>query len=236
MSDKNNKNKKPNIISRAIACIIRPLLRIIWHVKIYFPERFPSEGAGICVCNHFSSMDANRIMSSLIKRDYRVMIKGEMFKSKFIGDILRSLGGIPVHRGEGDIGAVRQVFSAVKEGKKVIIFPEGTRNKCDNSDEYRLLELKAGVPMIAIKTKCQVIPLMYYRKISPFRRNYLIVGNPFDFSEFYGQKGEETEALASEKQSKIMTDLYAEIKTIVERYKGSQTAYVKALGDMQEEK
>ncbi|MDE6550509.1 MAG: 1-acyl-sn-glycerol-3-phosphate acyltransferase [Clostridia bacterium] len=227
MGDK--KNKKPNIFSRAIACLLRPLLRVIWHVKIYFPERFPSSGAAICVCNHFSAMDANRIMSSLIKRDYRVMIKGEMFKSKFIGDILRSLGGIPVARGEGDIGAVRQVFACIKEGKKIIIFPEGTRSKCRKIEDYQLLELKNGVPTIAIKTKCTVIPLMYYRKISPFRRNYLIVGNPFDFSEFYGQKGDEVELAANAKLREKMIGLYAEIKTIVEQFNGSQSAYVKSL-------
>ncbi|MDE5618851.1 MAG: 1-acyl-sn-glycerol-3-phosphate acyltransferase, partial [Clostridia bacterium] len=198
--------------------------------KIYFPERFPKEEAAICACNHFSSMDANQIMTKLIKKNYNVMIKGEAFKCRFIGDILLSLGGIPVQRGEGDIGAVRSAMRCIGNGEKIVIFPEGTRYKGDMNN-YELLQLKQGVPMIAIKTKCTIVPLMYYRKISPFKRNYLIVGEPFDFSEFYGLRGEDTAHNATQKLRQNMLDAYSELKVIVEQFKGNEKKYKNYLAD-----
>ena len=185
MSEKtvNKKGKKKhriNLFSRFVAFLARPLLWLVYPTKILGKERFPG-GGGLCVCNHFTPMDANPILCRLIKKNRHVMIKGEMFKNRLVGDFLRAMGGIPVRRGEADLAAVKEVMSALKKGEKVVVFPEGTRNTSGED----LLPLKNGVALMALKTRSQVIPLMYYNKSGFFKKNYLLVGHPFTFDEYY---------------------------------------------------
>ena len=128
MSEKtvNKKGKKKhriNLFSRFVAFLARPLLWLVYPTKILGKERFPG-GGGLCVCNHFTPMDANPILCRLIKKNRHVMIKGEMFKNRLVGDFLRAMGGIPVRRGEADLAAVKEVMSALKKGEKVVVFPE----------------------------------------------------------------------------------------------------------------
>ena len=152
MSEKtvNKKGKKKhriNLFSRFVAFLARPLLWLVYPTKILGKERFPG-GGGLCVCNHFTPMDANPILCRLIKKNRHVMIKGEMFKNRLVGDFLRAMGGIPVKRGEADLSAVKQVMSALKKGEKVVVFPEGTRN----TEGVDLQPLKSGVALMALKS------------------------------------------------------------------------------------
>ena len=49
-------------------------------------------------------------------------------------------------------------------------------------------ELKGGAGVFAVKTKSPVVPVMFYKKAKIFRRTYLIVGEPFELSEYYDKK------------------------------------------------
>lgn len=222
---RNAKKKKLNLFSRVFAVLLKPLLWIIYPVKIFFKDRFPENGGAVCVCNHYTPMDANAILTRLVRKNWHVMIKGEMFKNRIVGDFLLAIGGIPVHRGEGDIGAVKEVMSCLRRGEKVVIFPEGTRNKTNEV----LLPLKSGVALIALKTSSLIVPLMYYRKIGFFRRNYLIVGNPFDLSEYVGRPSKQVESEINEKMRLAMIEAKNELTVIVEKYGASEKKYRKAM-------
>lgn len=224
MSEKpvNKKKKKHriNLFSRFVAFLARPLLWMIYPTKILGKERFP-QGGGLCVCNHFSAMDANPILARLIKKKRHVMIKGEMFKNRLVGDFLRAMGGIPVKRGEADLAAVKEVMSALKKGEKVVIFPEGTRN----TEGVDLLPLKNGVALMAVKTRSQVIPLAYYNKSGFFKKNYLLVGHAFTFEEYYDFPAHEIEDAATALMREKMLETRRELTDIVENYDGNYKKY-----------
>ena len=59
--------------------------------------------------------------------------------------------------------------------KKIAIFPQGTRAKTTKIEDG---SAKEGVAMFAIRTNTPVIPMMYDRKLKPFRRTKLIIGAP----------------------------------------------------------
>ena len=80
--------------------------------------------------------------------------------------------------------ALMNAMKVLKEGKKLVIFPEGTRNKTGEE----LQELKSGAGLIAVRTKTPVVPVMFLKHPKIFRRSYMIVGKPFELKEFYDKK------------------------------------------------
>ena len=63
----------------------------------------------------------------------------------------------------------------IGKGKKIAIFPQGTRAKTVKIEEG---SAKEGVAMFSIRTGTPVVPMMYNRKIKAFRRTKLLIGEP----------------------------------------------------------
>ncbi len=170
--------------------IVRILLWIpisIFHpTHIYGKKNLPNGKAIICA-NHRSNWDI--VLYLLNTREkVRILAKKELAKNKFFGFILKHLGAIFIDREGNDINAIKESMKALKDGKKLFIFPEGTRLK----DEKMLLgEIKSGLAMIAIKTKTQIVPIWNERKPKVFRKTNIFIGKPYELQEFYGQKLDE---------------------------------------------
>lgn len=121
------------------------------------------------------------------------------------------MGCIPVKRGEPDIDAYKSVMQVLNDGKNILIFPEGTRNR-EGSKE--LAPLKNGVSSFAIKSGKPIIPMLFYRMHRVFRRNYLIVGTPFYLTDEGFDRRHLTEA--TEFVTEKMYELRDEVDQIVE--------------------
>ena len=65
-----------------------------------------------------------------------------------------------------------------------MIFPEGTRNKTG----AELLPIKGGSVIFAVKTKSPIVPVFINRKARLFRKTYMMIGKPFELSEYYDKK------------------------------------------------
>ena len=197
----------------------------LWHTKIYFKDNFIKNSKAVVICNHYSALDPCVIISRLLGKNGKVMMKNEITKNKFIASVADELGCIPVKRGEADLNAVKKVLSALNHNSQVLIFPEGTRNKNENFKE--MLPFKAGVATFALKTKSPVVPMMYYKKTGIFKRNKLVVGEPFWLDEFYAQKPSEVKDVATDYIRAKMVDLRKEVDLLVEKCKGSKKKYLK---------
>ena len=105
---------------------------------------------------------------------------------------------------------IKECMKALKEGKKLYIFPEGTRLK----DESKILgEIKSGLAMIAIKTKTPILTVWHERKPKAFRRSNIYIGKPYELTEFYGKKlDEETLNEANNVVREKMLEVYHEIQ------------------------
>lgn len=184
-----------------ILCFIP--LNILHPTKIKGKKNMP-KGKAIVACNHISNWDM--VMFYLnIRQRMKILAKKELFKNKFFGAILRSLGGVPIDRDSNDINAIKTCMKALKEDKKLFIFPEGTRLK----DETQVLgEIKSGMAMIAIKTKTPIVP-MWVKKHKLFRFSRYYIGQPFELDQFYGQKLDE-ETL--EKANQVVREKMLEVR------------------------
>lgn len=143
------------------------------------------KGKAVITPNHTSNMDIVLLLANTHEKKY-ILAKKELFKNKFKGAILKSYGGISVDRGNNDIGAIKKALNVLKNNKKLVIFPEGTRNKSE--DTSKLMEVKLGTAMLAIKSKSKIIPMWFSRRPKMFRLTKIIIGEPFELDEFYGKK------------------------------------------------
>ena len=178
-------------------------VKILYPTKIYGKHNIP-KGPCIFACNHTSNLDSVVLALNTWEKKY-YLAKKELFKKKLFGKFIKSMGAIKIDRQNMDIGAVKKSLQILKDGKKLVIFPEGTR--CHN-ENMELGEVKQGVSMFAIKAKVPIIPVFITKKPKVFRRNKIFIGEPFTLEEFYGKKlGNNELSSASEIVTRKMNDI-----------------------------
>lgn len=179
-------------------------VRMFYPTKIIGKKNIP-KGACILSSNHTSNMDAVIFALKTWEKKY-YLAKKELFKNKFMGFFLKKFGAIKIDRQSSDVTAIKNCLKVLKEGKKLFIFPEGTRVQNENME---LGEVKHGVAMFAIKAKVPIVPIFISKKPKPFRRNKIFIGEPFTLEEFYGKKLDNEEL---EKAGEIVTRKMNEVR------------------------
>ncbi len=201
---------------RFIRWFLHPLQCILWPTKVVGKENVDDEEGGLFICNHYSKIDSLIPCFHLFKKESHVLAKYELFQVPIAGWFLHKMGGIPVRRGEADVEAVKQVLKVLKAGKRLLIFPEGTRNK---ENTQQMGELKTGTARFAIKTKVRVVPMIYYQCPKMFKKNYLYIGKPFTLEEFYNARTPEENHLATERIREKMDETRALCNEYAEAHK-----------------
>ena len=143
-----------------IFAIMRPILTLwLWlfyPIKVFGKENITHEGNVVVICNHLCKVDVPYV-GYLFKGKTFYLAKKEWFKNKFLSWAFTQMGGIPVDREKADLESTKKALGVLKSGKRLCIFPEGTRNK--NSTE--IMPLHGGAGMFAFKTKAKIIPLNF---------------------------------------------------------------------------
>jgi 1-acyl-sn-glycerol-3-phosphate acyltransferase len=137
-------------------------------------ENIP-ETAGIVCSNHSSNIDPFLIAFAFgLKEQMHIIAKAELFKIPVISQILKKLGMISVNRGVLDAAAVKATMTYLKNGKKIVIFPEGTRVLKDDA-----IAAKTGAVKVAERAGIPIIPLFLPRKKPLFRKMTMVIGEPY---------------------------------------------------------
>lgn len=105
----------------------RLLYRILGRVKITGLENVPLGSPYVIAMNHISIFDPPLVVSFWSETP-EVIGAADVFKKKGQGQILSLYGVIPVHRGEYDRTLLDQVISILKQGRPLVIAPEGGRS------------------------------------------------------------------------------------------------------------
>ena len=142
--------------------------------KMIGREHIP-EGPCMLCGNHSGFADPLWVFL-LLNGDYPPWSMGR--KSLFTKPVLRKLlpyfGSFPVDRDNADLAAVKKSLSVLKNGEKLLIFPEGTRVKKGKKSEPKygavLLALRAGVP---------IVPIYISPGRRPFSRVRVIAGEAY---------------------------------------------------------
>ena len=149
----------------------------------YFGNRKVKDGACVYVVNHYTMLDAVYPVATTWESMHFVA-KREIMEHWFLGPFARGVKAIPVNRDGNDVRGLLDCFKCLKNNEKIVIFPEGTRNKTDED----MLPFKPGAAVMAIRCKVPIIPMVIYKKPRFFRCAHILIGDPFEFTEYYDRK------------------------------------------------
>ncbi len=133
--------------------ILRTLTSVYFRIKVHGLENIPTSGPIILAANHCSFLDPPLIGLG-ITRQVTFLAKEELFQVPLLGWWLSWIGSYPVARGKGDARILKTALRLLKEGKTLLIFPEGTR-----SEDGRVQTLESGLAWLALKSEVPVIPV-----------------------------------------------------------------------------
>jgi cytidylate kinase len=126
--------------------------KIFYRLKVFGIENFKKGGA-ILASNHVSYYDPP-IVSISSKEEVYFLAKKSLFRIFIIGKIIKRLNALAVSGDTSDIYSIKKAVKILKEGKKLLLFPEGMR-----SFSGEILEIKPGIGYLVYLTKCRVIPV-----------------------------------------------------------------------------
>jgi len=173
-------------------CVVWPYFRLIHPVRAVGRENIPEGPAVICP-NHTTAGDPFYVVFAFgFRWPMRAMAKMEIMRMPFIGWILSKAGVFGVNRDNTDLKAVKTAMKFLKEGDKLLMFPEGTR-----VHEGEDVQAKVGAALFATRTGVPLLPVYIQRKKKRFRRNTVVIGEPY-YPEYEGRKptSEELQVIA----------------------------------------
>lgn len=177
--------RKGKHVSRWINAARIFALPLYWLLKPfrYYGNRKVKDGACLYVCNHYTLFDAVYPMYTTWE-GIHFIAKKENFETPVLKNIFRYIKAICVNRDGNDVRGMLDAFKCLKNNEKVAIYPEGTRNKTD----AEMLPFFHGASVMAIKNRVPIVPIMLYKKPRMFRMTHVLVGEPFELTEYYEAK------------------------------------------------
>ncbi len=180
---------------QVVTSAVRGITRTLCHVHDAELTKVPQTGPFILTTNHVNFLEVPVLYSHLQPRRITTLAKAETWNNPLMGYLFNMAQGIPVHRGEFDITAVRKALAVLQGGDILGIAPEGTR-----SNHGRLQRGKPGIVLLATKTKAPLLPLVFYggeqyrRRWTHLRRTdfHIVVGQPFSVRTDPGPVSAET--------------------------------------------
>ena len=185
------------------AFLLRPIFFVLFPVKVYGRKNLKYKGGAIVASNHFSNFDIILLIVNFFNNTFarKLLAKRELSKFKPFGFLLSGCGAIFITRGAVDLAAVREVSATLSAGKKLVMFPEGTRNKTGSED---MQEIKSGIIFFAKKNNCPIIPLRMERKARLFRLTRIYIGEPYNVGDGGKRSTEEEVKILEEKFNSLI--------------------------------
>lgn len=140
------------------------IAKVFYRHKVYGERIFP-EGGGLVASNHSSFLDPPFVGLSC-PVDVEFLARATLFNNRFFGYLIKKTHAHPVKAGRENVSAIKKVIELIEDGKKVLIFPEGTR-----THEGALQKGQIGVGMIVMRTRCFVIPTYIHGTYEIWNRN-----------------------------------------------------------------
>lgn len=157
--------------------------KMFYKYEVVGIENIPNEGNIIIAANHKSNLDPIFLAAAIRNRRVSVIAKKELFKNKLFASYLKSINVIPIDRLNPGITTLKDVLKDIRKGNAVGIFPEGTRCK---GKEFG--KAKAGLGMMAVKGKADIIPVSIITDYKLFRKVKIYIDKPISMESHYNEK------------------------------------------------
>jgi 1-acyl-sn-glycerol-3-phosphate acyltransferase len=183
---------------RFVVMLVKPTLQLMSRRDWRGMEHIPRTGPVIVVANHLSHADPLVLAHYIYDagRWPNFLAKASLFRTPVVGPILRQVEQTPVERGTVDaVKALDAAVTALKEGKCVLIYPEGTTTR---EPDLWPMRGKTGAARLWLTTGAPVVPVVMWgpqRLFDPRTKKLRLVprtpvtvvaGPPLDLSKWQG--------------------------------------------------
>ncbi len=207
----NKKGKHVMHLLNFLRVLFYPIHFLVYPYKFYGPSK-AGPGACILMGNHYCIWDVF-YPARTTWEGVHFMMKASLFDVPVIGAWARRLGAIGAMRDGSDMRTVIDAMKVLKNGEKLNIFPEGTRNKTEGDG---FLPFHGGAAFLAIKTKTPVIPFVICNRPKVWHCTHVVFGEPMELTEYYDKKlTPEDYAEADEKLKERLFELRAEHRAML---------------------
>jgi 1-acyl-sn-glycerol-3-phosphate acyltransferase len=170
------------LAQRIVVATFKGLTSLLCRIDDAQLAQVPDRGPLIVVTNHVNMLEIPIIYTHLQPRPVTGMVAAVRWNNCWSRWLLDVCGTIPLRRGEADVAALRRAIAALKEGRILIVDPEGTR-----SGHGRLQKGHAGVVLLALRSGAPLLPVVFYgsehyrENLRRLRRTdfHISVGRPF---------------------------------------------------------
>ena len=144
-----------------LIAVLSPLVwwfcRLVFKIKFCGVENVPHEGACIITPNHVTYADPVWITIPVKRRMY-YMAWDKPFRIPVFGLLMRMFGAFPVNLDvAADASAQREAIELLRNGKALVIFPEGGRTRTGKLMPFKMgafrMALAHGVPIVPVSIK-----------------------------------------------------------------------------------
>ena len=164
----------------------KAFFRAAYAMEVHHAERARIPGGAYFASNHASFLDPP-IVGTALEEPIYYLARNTLFDPPLFAWLLPQLNTVPVDRENAELSSLRLSMQLVKEGKKMVVFPEGTR-----SPDGTLQPPLRGVGMLVAKTGVPVIPVRIFGSFEAYPRSaklprldgklHVVFGHPLYFS------------------------------------------------------
>ena len=190
----------------------RTMGRALFNYQIVNEERLNFAGGALVVGNHVSFLDPP-LIGVAFPQAICYLARKTLFDHPIVGRILRSWNAIPVDQDRPDMTSLKKVIRNLRDGEKVLVFPEGSRSFSGEIDVGQ-----PGVGLIVTKAQVPVVPMRIFGSHEALPRGgkrlvpsqiTIVAGNPWHYrpENYPGLSGKDL-------YLKISQDLMAEVAAL----------------------
>jgi 1-acyl-sn-glycerol-3-phosphate acyltransferase len=127
--------------------------RTLFGMRVNGAEHLITEGPVLVASNHQSFLDPP-LIGNLYKDEMTYLARKTLFNS-FTRWVYKNWNAIPVDQDRPDMASLKTIIRKLKEGNRVLVFPEGSRTLDGNLGEAApgigLIAAKSGVPIQPVR-------------------------------------------------------------------------------------
>ncbi len=204
------------VVYRLSRGLVRFGLRLWCRLNAREVENVPATGGCIIASNHVSYLDPPAIGCTTMHRFINFMARDSLFRFRLSNWYFTGMGCIPVDRDKGDAGVLRKCLHLLKQGRVIVIFPEGTR-----SHDGQIQPVKGGIGFLAAKAGVPVVPVYIDGTFKALPRRKFFI-RPATITVYYGKPIQVNE-LSAQGNDRTSYELISDL--IMSRIKAINPAY-----------
>ena len=145
----------------------REMAHALYDFRVINEERLHFPGGALVAANHASFFDPPMI-GQAFDEALHFFARKTLFSNPIAGGILRSWQAIPIDRDRPDTASLKATIRILRNGGKVLIFPEGTRTR-----DGKLQPAEAGPGLFIAKADVPVLPIRIFGTFEAYPRSVI---------------------------------------------------------------